>query len=264
MEKLFNIVDEDAEFLVINKPAGLVCHPTKTDEYSSLIGRVRLYLGKDSRPQLINRLDRETSGLTVIAKDLDVARQVRQLWENRKVEKEYLAIVHGNALPHEIIEAPLGKDERSAVAIKDCVQTGGAPATTEYWLKFAFKKLISSGCEGDLKGGTDGRSESALAPKDFSLLRVVPHTGRKHQIRIHLAHAGHPVVGDKIYGGNEDLYLALVENRLTPRNRLELILPHHGLHAARLSFEWRGARRVFSAEPEPWFKAFCSLAAVPH
>ena len=261
MEKLFNIVDEDAEFLVINKPAGLVCHPTKTDEYSSLIGRVRLYLGKDSRPQLINRLDRETSGLTVIAKDLDVARQVRQLWENRKVEKEYLAIVHGNAPPHEIIEAPLGKDERSAVAIKDCVQTGGAHAKTEYWLKFAFENLVPS--HNEAEGGNNGGSQAGVATRSFSLLRVVPHTGRKHQIRIHLAHAGHPVVGDKIYGGNEDLYLALVENRLTPRNRSELILPHHGLHAARLSFEWHGALRVFSAEPEPWFKAFCSLAAIP-
>jgi 23S rRNA-/tRNA-specific pseudouridylate synthase len=83
VEKLFDIIHEDGEFLVINKPAGLVCHPTKTDEYSSLIGRVRLYLGNDVRPQLINRLDRETSGVTVIAKNEDAARQLRLLWEQR-------------------------------------------------------------------------------------------------------------------------------------------------------------------------------------
>ena len=68
VQKLFEIIYEDDDLLVINKPAGLVCHPTKTDEYSSLISRVRLHLGKDSHPQLVNRLDRETSGVTIVAK----------------------------------------------------------------------------------------------------------------------------------------------------------------------------------------------------
>src|SRR5256884_9725532 len=95
MEKLFEIIHEDDELLVINKPAGLVCHPTKTDEYSSLISRVRLHLGPGSHPQLVNRLDRETSGVTVVAKTADAARELRLIWEERQVEKEYVAIVHG-------------------------------------------------------------------------------------------------------------------------------------------------------------------------
>src|SRR5437764_6888731 len=78
---LFEIIFEDPELLVINKPAGLVCHPTKTDEYSSLISRVRLYLGRAARPHLVNRLDRETSGLTVVAKTDEAARELRRLWE---------------------------------------------------------------------------------------------------------------------------------------------------------------------------------------
>src|SRR4051795_998314 len=82
VQKLFETIHEDAELLVINKPAGLVCHPTKTDEYSSLISRVRLYLGKDKAAHLVNRLDRETSGVTIVAKCDDAAREIRRLWEN--------------------------------------------------------------------------------------------------------------------------------------------------------------------------------------
>src|ERR1043166_1682968 len=96
MRVLFEILLEDEDLLVVNKPAGLVCHPTKTDEYSSLISRARLHLGKDAHPQLVNRLDRETSGVTLIAKTEPAARELRRIWENRLVKKQYLAIVHGD------------------------------------------------------------------------------------------------------------------------------------------------------------------------
>src|SRR5215469_3682765 len=95
MERLFDIIHEDAELLVINKPADLVCHPTKGDEYSSLISRVRLYLGSEMTSHLVNRLDRETTGVTFVAKNSATAGQLGKLWEARAVEKEYLAIVHG-------------------------------------------------------------------------------------------------------------------------------------------------------------------------
>ena len=232
MPELFRIIYEDSELLVINKPADLVCHPTKTDVYSSLISRVRLHLGPDSQPHLVNRLDRETSGVTLVAKNLAVARELRRLWEGRQVAKEYLAIVHGHpSQSHGTIDAPLGKDERSRVAIKDCVRADGAPAKTEYQVEREFRR-------GNLP---------------FALLLIRPLTGRKHQIRIHLSHIGHPIVGDKLYGGDEDLYLALVERRLTPEQKARLILPHHALHASELRFTWRGQPQAFRAEPEPWF-----------
>src|SRR6266542_505216 len=95
MENLFAIIHEDTALLVINKPAGLVCHPTKTDAYSSLISRVRLYLDGAAKPHLVNRLDRETSGVVLLAKQDSVARDLRRIWESRQAHKEYLAIVHG-------------------------------------------------------------------------------------------------------------------------------------------------------------------------
>src|SRR5882757_767205 len=110
MEKLFDIIHEDGELLVINKPAGLVCHPTKNGELSSLIGRARLHLvGRESSraglgvdgssvasPHLVNRLDRETSGVVIVAKNSLVAGELGKILESRTIEKEYLAIVHGH------------------------------------------------------------------------------------------------------------------------------------------------------------------------
>ncbi|MCX8091914.1 MAG: RluA family pseudouridine synthase [Verrucomicrobiae bacterium] len=239
MPQLLNILHEDAELLVLNKPAGLVCHPTKGDPTSSLIGRVRLHLGAGARPHLVNRLDRETSGVTLVAKTDTAARELRRLWESRAVEKQYLAIVHGHVEPDQgDIRAPLGRDERSAVAVKDCVRPDGLPALTTFQV---LKRL-----------------ERPEGP--FTLLRVWPLTGRKHQIRIHLAHIGHPVVGDKLYGGDESLYLALVKGRLSEEQRARLLLPYQALHAAAVRWHWRGADAAFSCPPEPWFAAFAQEA----
>lgn len=237
MNKLFDIIYEDDELLVVNKPADLVCHPTKGDEFSSLISRVRLHLGPAVSPHLVNRLDRETSGVTVVAKNAAVAGELGRLWEARAVEKEYLAIVHGHVRnDHGLIDAPLGRAEHSRVAIKDCVRVDGSPAQTEFQV--------------------ERRLGTPVAGPTYSLLRVHPQTGRKHQIRIHLAHLGHPIVGDKIYGGDEDLYLALVEHRLTDEQRARLILPNQALHASAVRFPWRGAEVEFRCEPEKWFSDF--------
>src|SRR5215210_9187860 len=104
---LFPVIHEDADLLVVNKPAGLVCHPTKTDERSSLIGRVRLHLGH-GEGRLVNRLDRETSGLVLIAKSSQVAGELGKLIESGVVQKEYRAVVHGHIAQDELsIDAPL-------------------------------------------------------------------------------------------------------------------------------------------------------------
>jgi 23S rRNA pseudouridine1911/1915/1917 synthase len=238
MTDLFEVIHEDSDLLIVNKPAGLVCHPTKTDERSSLIGRVRLYLGNENG-RLVNRLDRETSGLVLIAKSSEAAGELGKLIESSALQKDYSAIVHGFVSPDEFtIDVPLGKDERSVVAIKDCVRADGAAAQTGVHVVKRFTR----------------------EKREFSLLSVQPVTGRKHQIRIHLAHRGHPIVGDKIYGPDELIYLRFVESRMTVEDCARLILVNHALHAARLGFRWRDRDWQFAANPSEEFRSFVSHA----
>jgi 23S rRNA pseudouridine1911/1915/1917 synthase len=221
------ILFEDDVLLVLNKPAGLVCHPTRGDEDSSLIGRIRRHLG-NTEGRLVNRLDRETSGVVLVAKGAGPAGELGRLFGTPAVCKTYWAVVHGLVAGSPFtIDAPTGKDVASPVAIKDCVRPDGAAARTTVRLLRAFDRLG--------------------AP--FSVLELQPETGRKHQIRIHMAYIGHPIVGDKIYGGDEMRYLRFVSRSMTEADRAALIVTNHALHARALSFQWRGRAWSFEADP---------------
>jgi 23S rRNA pseudouridine1911/1915/1917 synthase len=305
---VLNVIHEDADLLVVQKPAGLVCHPSKDGEMSSLIGRARLYLNLRGsrrekapsemremkmeppsvgshqiqgdpapvslqpsafglRPFLVNRLDRETGGVVLIAKNSQTAGELGKMFERRAVVKEYLAIVHGHVAAEQgTIDAPLGRDEHSRVAIKDCVRPDGAPAQTDFFVERRFVRAVQQ------DGGKFSLSALRVSEQwgegrgevPFSLLRLVPRTGRKHQLRIHLAHLGHPIVGDKIYGGDEECYLAFVERRLTDSQRARLIFANHALHARSMKLLWRGRPLEFSCPPEPWFTEFMATEAQSH
>lgn len=240
MRELFQVLFEDENLLVLNKPAGLVCHPTKGDQYSSLISRVRLYLPEAASPHLINRLDRETSGVIVVAKSDTLARRLRGLWEARRVQKEYLAIVHGHLARDTFkIDAPIGDDPNSVISIKGTITYEGAPSLTSVGLIKNFTRE-----EGE-----------------FALVKAAPATGRKHQIRIHLAHVGHPIVGDKLYGGDELRYLRFVQYAQTDEDKKALILENHALHAETLAFKIDDREYSFRAEPEEAFRRFAGSSS---
>ncbi|MCC7373138.1 MAG: RluA family pseudouridine synthase [Verrucomicrobiales bacterium] len=234
---MLNVLHEDLEILVVNKPAGLVCHPTKGDALSSLISRLRLHHGGPG-VILVNRLDRETSGIVVSAKTRDAAAELGRLFESRSVRKSYLSIIHGHP-PSDFfqVQARLGKHPDSPVAIQDAV--------------------IPDGVESETRFEVLGRWERNGAP--FALVRAFPLTGRKHQIRIHLQHAGWPIVGDKIYGGDPTRYLRFVRGELTSEDVNALILTNQALHAERLEFAWRGRDWRFEAAPEAEFLAFAGF-----
>jgi 23S rRNA pseudouridine1911/1915/1917 synthase len=148
--------------------------------------------------------------------------------------------VHGAFPPGKTtICVPLGKDPNSAVAIKDAVVNDGAQSETH---AFLVKHL---------------EHES----RQLSLVRVLLLTGRKHQIRIHLAHIGYPIVGDKLYGGDERLYLAFVNDALTPEQKEVLIRANHALHAQRVAFPWFGVLRTFACRADINFRSLTTMSA---
>jgi len=217
------IVAEGDDWIVVDKPPFLEAHPSKPNGRATLWHGLRELLAFElvngGQVSLINRLDRETSGLTLVAKTRAAARSLHLQMEARRVHKEYLAIVWGWPANDEFaIDAPIlrqGSRGPSRIYLKQTVHPEGASARTSFRVEQRVAGATSNG----------GR---------FALVRAFPETGRMHQIRVHLAHAGFPIVGDKLYGPDEGCYLEFIDTGWTSALAARLLLPRHALHSAAL------------------------------
>ncbi len=216
------LLEEDDDYLVFDKPGWLVCHPSKDGPWSSLVGAVREWRQMPVA-YLVSRLDRETSGIILIAKHFNAASQAQTAMERRWVTKTYYALLKGELKAPVLVDQPLGPDEASPVVVKTAVREGPGtlPAATFF--------------------------EPVLVAAGYTLARVQPHTGRKHQIRAHALWLGHPVIGDKMYGGDESLFLEFIAHGWTERLGRQLEMGRQALHASQLEFKSPHFTRVFRA-----------------
>ncbi len=211
---------------MVDKPPFLLIHPTKPNEARNLWKELRELLAFEiasgGQVSIVNRLDRETSGLVLVAKTAAAARRFGLLMQKQLLRKEYLAIVWGwPEWEAQIVDAPLdrqSKHQQSAIWLKQMIHPAGVPAQTEFRVKRRFVRSTTA----------DGR---------FTLISAIPRTGRTHQIRVHLSSVGYPIVGDKIYGPDQRLYLRFIETGWTSELEQRLLLPRHALHSAKLAIE---------------------------
>ena len=226
------ILQEDNNLIIINKPGWLVCHPSKNGPMSSLVGVVREYTGL-KKLHLIARLDRETSGLVIFAKRPSVARKFQMAIQNKSVKKTYIALLEGELLEPTEIDLPIAKRRGGPVIVKSEVSND----RTAQSAKTNFIPLIT-------KNG-------------YILCHVKPETGRKHQIRVHAEHIEHSVVGDKIYGPDETLYIEFIEHGWTSRLEAALPIKRQALHCYRYDFEFPDGSASFTAPLQYDMLSFC-------
>lgn len=230
--------------MVVDKPPFLLVHPTKPDGPRTLWKELRELLAFEiaggGQVSIVNRLDRETSGLILVAKNADSARRFGLAMQRHQLKKEYFAIVWGwPQWDQQVVDAPLdrqGNHQHSAIWLKQMIHPKGAPSLTEFQVERRFRQFVDA--TPSSRSADELRGEGAASTRDkFALIRAIPLTGRTHQIRVHLSSLGHPVVGDKIYGPDEKLYLQFIETGWTSELESKLLLPRHALHSCRLGIE---------------------------
>lgn len=218
----FTILDETDEYIVVDKPAPLQVHPSKPSDCRTLWHGLRdllaYELANGGQISIINRLDRETSGVVLVAKNRTAARLFGIAMQERRIHKTYLAVVHGWPSWEEYdLEAPIlrqGEVMETRIWVKQCVHRDGTPCQT----RFRVLRRVNHPDIGPI-----------------SLVEASPITGRMHQIRVHLAHLQHSIVGDKIYGRDENAYLEFIEKGWSDALKRTQFTPTHALHSNVLS-----------------------------
>ena len=248
----FAVIDETDDYIVVDKPAPLLVHPSVPGNPPTLLDGLQALLvfeiANGATLSIINRLDRETSGIVLVTKNAAAARRFSTAMQDRRVQKEYVALVHGCPEHAESLACagPLlrkGSVGGSPIWVKQMVHPDGKPSRTEFEIEERFER-------------PDGRK--------FSRLRARPITGRLHQIRAHLAFLGFPVVGDKIYGADETCYLDFIETGWTPELEKRLLMKRHALHSTRLRFEFAdGEILVWESRYPTGWDQFCAGRSSP-
>lgn len=221
-----SILHEDDDLVVIDKPAGLVVHPAAGHADETLVNALLFHVkdlsgvGGEIRPGIVHRLDKDTSGVMVIAKNDRAHRALSEAWGTDRVRKEYIALVYGAPKQDRgTIDAPIGRDPRDRKRM--AVLKGGRTATTDYEVVERFRYV--------------------------SVIRCTLRTGRTHQIRVHLKHLGHPIVGDPVYSGPQ--WHGIPDKLL---QKVLSSIKRQALHAAKLTFDHPSSgERVSFEAPVP-------------
>lgn len=211
------VLYEDETVVVVDKPANMTVHPSGRHLVDTLIQRVHARYGagfeleKAGAPRLCHRLDRETSGIVIVGRNPIGHADVQQQFERREVEKEYLAIVRG--VPDRdggIVDYPIGQARASPVGIKMAIAVDGQECRTSWRVVERHRGCALVACE--------------------------PFTGRQHQIRVHMAAIGYPLIGDKLYGDDDTLFERGLEGTLSVADMRALGMDRHALHNHRTAF----------------------------
>jgi 23S rRNA pseudouridine1911/1915/1917 synthase len=232
--RTFTVVHEDARMRIIDKPAGLPVHASAKFYFNTLTRVLSERYPDEPELQICHRLDRETSGVLVLARDRDAAAFLKDaIGRKDRTTKEYLAVVHGQ--PPWDGEAVLDTPLRLATEADDT--------------RLPHVRMLPD--PRGLDAITRVRVEQRAAGNDFALVRCTLVTGRQHQIRAHLAHAGFPIVGDKLYTHGDDAFIEYCDEGLTPELAAMFVIPRHALHAARITLPHPDGGAVTGVAPLP-------------
>lgn len=217
------ILEESPDLLILNKPPHVVCHRSRNGPWSSLIGACREYLGADVL-RMPFRLDRETSGVLVFGRTKETGTRLQRAVQFKCYRKTYHAVLTGHLEAAVICRGAIGPDVGAEFYSRQTVVPEGGDAAETEFVPVAF-------------GG------------GYTLARVHPHTGRRHQIRVHAAAIGHALVGDKLYGPDPSLMLRFMQEKMSPEMLETLLLDRQALHCSQVEFETDRGVEIFSAPP---------------